>query len=132
MQKINSFLELRYAIQVLEVEQAEKAVLLKEQFYITYESLKPVNLIRNTLKEVFLSPNLIDNFVGTTVGMASGYLSKKIVVGASSNIIKKLFGSLLEYGVTNLVAQHPEGIKTMGQMIFKRIFGKKEVPSEES
>jgi len=132
MEKINSFLELRYAIQILEIEQAEKAQLLKQQFYITYESLKPMNLIRNTLKEVFLSPNLIDNFVGTTVGLASGYLSKKIVVGTSSNIIKKLFGSLLEYGVTNLVAQHPEGIKTMGQLIFKRIFGKKEVPSEES
>jgi hypothetical protein len=131
MQKINSILELKYAIQILQVEQAEKAVLLKEQFFITYESLKPINLIKNGLKDIFLSPNLLDNFLGTTVGLATGFLSKKIVVGASSNIIRKLLGSLLEYGVTNLVAQHPEGIKSLGQLIFQSIFHKKEAKTEQ-
>ena len=131
MQKINSIMELKYAIRTLEVEQAEKAVLLKEQFFITYESIKPINLIKNTIKDIFLSPNLLDNVVGTTVGLASGYLSKKIVVGASGNIIRKLLGSLLEFGVTNIVAQHPEGIKSLGQLIFHRFFAKKEAKAEQ-
>ena len=131
MQKINSSLELKYAIQVLEIEQAEKAILLKEQFFITYESLKPINLIKNAVKDIFLSPNLIENFLGTTVGLASGYLSKKIVVGASGNILRKLLGSLLQYGVTNMVAQHPEGIISLGQQLLHRIFHKKETQSEQ-
>ena len=125
MQEINSVMELKYAIRILEAKQAEKAALLKEQFFITYESLKPVNLIKNSLKEIFTSPNLIDNFLGTSVGLASGFLSKKLVVGASSNIFRKLLGSLLDYGVTNVVAQHPEGIISLGQLIFHRIFDKK-------
>ena len=131
MQNINSVLELKYAIQVLEIEQNEKALKLKEQFYITFESLKPANLIMNTLKEVFTSPNLTGNIINTTIGMASGYLSKKLVVGGSSNIIKRILGSILEYGVSNLVAQHPDGIKSAGQMILQRIFGKKERPPEQ-
>jgi len=86
MQNIDSFVELRYTLQILEIERSEKALLLKEQFYITYESLKPVNLIRSSLKELFLSPNLMNNLVGTTVGVASGYLSKKIVSGSSEDL----------------------------------------------
>ena len=46
MQNITSTAGLKNAIQLLEAEQAVKGQLLKEQFYITYESLKPVNLLK--------------------------------------------------------------------------------------
>jgi hypothetical protein len=71
------------------------------------------------------------NFISTTLGLAGGYLSKKIVVGASHNIFRKLFGSLLEFGITNVVAQHPDSIKSAGQFIFN-MFRKKEMNSEKS
>ena len=132
MQNITTIAELRVAIQFLEIEQMEKRIQLKEQFYITYESLKPINLIKSTLKELFTSPNLIDNIIGTSLGIASGYLSKKIVIGASHNIFRKLLGSLLEFGVSNLVAQHPDGVKSIGQHLFQLFFHKKErISSQE-
>ncbi len=126
MQNINSVAGLKNAIQLLEVEQAINGQLLKEQFYLTYESLKPVNLLKGTLKDITSSPYLIENILGTAIGLATGYLSKKIVVGASGNIIRKLFGSVLQLGVTNAVAQHPDGIKSIGQFIFQHIFRKKD------
>ena len=61
MQNITSTAGLKDAIQLLEVEQGIKEQLLKDQLYLTYESLKPVNLIRNTLKEISSSPYMIDN-----------------------------------------------------------------------
>jgi len=125
MQNITTTLELKNAIQFLEVEQAFKGQELKDQFYITYQSLKPANLILGTLKDIATSPNLIDNLLGTVIGLGTGYLSKKIVVGASGNIFRKLLGSILQVGVTNAVAQHPEGIKSFGQFIFQQIFRKK-------
>ena len=127
MQNITSTAELKNAIQLLEAEQAVKGQLLKEQFYLTYESLKPVNLLKSTLKDIASSPYLIDNILGTAMGLATGYLSKKIVVGASGNIFRKLFGSVLQFGVTNVVAQHPDAIKSFGQFIFQHIFRKKEI-----
>jgi hypothetical protein len=132
MPNISSVEELKNAILLLEIEQAEKGRLLREQFYLTYESLKPVNLLKSTIKELFLEPNLIDNFIGTSLGLASGYLSKKIVVGASGNIIRKLVGTILQFGVTNVIAQHPGGIKSLGQILYHRIFDKKEVISAQS
>jgi hypothetical protein len=127
MENITSISELKNAIQILENEQAVKMQSLKEQFYLTYKSLKPANLLLSTFKEVVTSPNLIDNILGTVVGLATGYLSKKIVVGASGNILRKLFGSVLQLSVTNTVSQHPDAIKSIGQFIIQNFFRKKEV-----
>jgi hypothetical protein len=129
MQNITSIAGLKNAIQLLEVEQGLKGQLLKEQLYLTYESLKPVNLLRNTLKEISSSPYLIDNITGAGMGLLSGFLSKKIFVGASGNLIRKLIGSILQFGVTNIVAQNSEIIKSVGQALLQHFFRKKEMNS---
>lgn len=131
MQTISSTADLKDTIQLLEIEQAIKKELLKEQFHITYESLRPINIIKNTLKDIAATPNLIDNVLGTVAGLASGYLTKKIVTGTSANIFRKLIGSVLQLGVTNVVAQHPDAVKSFGQFVFQQIFRKKEsIPRE--
>lgn len=129
MQNITSKAGLKDAIQLLEAEQAIKGQLLKDQFYLTYESLKPVNLLMHTLKEISSSPYLIDNISGTAMGLAGGFLSKKIFVGTSGNLIRKLIGSILQFGVTNVVAQNSEIIKSVGYAIFQHFFHKKEMNS---
>ena len=126
MQNINYTEELKKSIEILEDEQNLNRYLLKEQFITTYESLKPVNLLKNTLNEVISSPDLMDNLLGTLVGMSTGYLSRKIVVGTSGNVFRKLIGSVLQLGVTNIIAQHPDAIKSVGQFVIERVFRKKE------
>jgi hypothetical protein len=125
MQNITSSAGLKDAIQLLKVEQGIKSQLLKEQLYITYESLKPVNLIRHTLKEISSSPYLIDNISGTAMGLLSGFLSKKMFVGSSGNLIRRVIGSALQFGVTNIVAQNSEVIKSVGQAMLQLFFNKK-------
>jgi hypothetical protein len=132
METITSIADLKNAIQVLEFEKAVKEQLLKEEVYQIYENLKPVNLIRNTLSEVASSPYLIDNILGATVGLASGYISKKITVGRSHNLIRKLFGAIMQFGVTNIVAQNSDSIKSVGQFIYQHFLRKKEVNSKNS
>jgi hypothetical protein len=126
MQNITSSDGLKNAIQLLEAEQAFQGQLLKEQFFVTYQSLRPVNILRNALKDIASTPNLLDNILGTATGIASGYLSKKVFIGASVNLFRKLIGSVLQVGVTNAVAQHPEGIKSLGHLIIQYFLRKKE------
>jgi hypothetical protein len=126
MENITSATELKNVIQRLEIEQAIDGQLLKEQFYFAFESLKPVNILRNTLYEITSSPHLMDSILGTAVGLASGYVSRKIVmIGASGNIIRKLLASVMQLGVTNVVSQNPDTIKSIGQFIFQHILRKK-------
>jgi hypothetical protein len=131
MESITTSDELKNAIQILEFDQQIREQQLKEQVYLTVESLKPVNLIKSTLHEVASSPYLIDNILGASMGLASGYISRKLVVGGSHNIIKKLFGTILQFGVTNVVAQHTDPIKSVGQFIYQHFLKKKEVNSEK-
>lgn len=126
MQTINSETDLDYAISQLEMKQAEEGRLLKEQLYLSFESVKPANLFKGAFKELTSSPFSIVNILGTVLGLGSGYLSKRIFIGASSNIFKKLFGSVLQLGVTNAVAQHPDTLKSIGHFI-QHIFHKKEI-----
>ena len=125
MLNINSAAELKDAIQLLEAEQSIKGQLLREQLFLTYEGLKPINLLKNALKEISSTPYLIDNISGTALGLLGGFLSKKIFVGASGNLIRKLFGSVLQIGVTNLVTQNSEIIKSVGQALIRHFFQKK-------
>jgi hypothetical protein len=129
MQNITSIAGLKDAIQLLEIEQGIKGQLLKEQFYLTYESLKPINILKKTLKEISSSPYLIDNISGTAMGLASGFLSKKIFVGTSGNIFRKLIGSILQFGITNVVTQNSDIIKSVGHAIFQYFLRKKEMNS---
>ena len=126
MQPITSVERLKNTIQLLEVEQAISWQLVNDQFKITYESLRPVNIIKNTVKDIVKSPDILTNILGAVVGMGTGYLSKKIVVGASSNIVRNILGSLLQVGVSNSVANHPDAIKSVGQYIFNHFLRKKE------
>ena len=134
MQDINSTARLKEAIQLLEVDQAIKRKQLKEEFLLTYENLRPVNLLKSTLKEFTSSPDLINNFLGTAVGMTTGILTRKIYVGKSGNIFRNLLGSMLQFGVTNLVSSHPDTIRSFAQFIFQNFLRKKEPVSshEES
>ncbi len=116
-------------IQFLQQEQAFKRQLLVDQLEISYESLKPLNLIKRALTEIGTSPDLTHNITGTLLGLASGFLSRKILVGTSGNLFRKLLGSVLQFGITNVVAQHPDAVKTFGRFILDQIIRMKESKS---
>jgi hypothetical protein len=68
----------------------------------------------------------MDSILGTATGLATGYLSRKIMmIGASGNLFRKLLGSVMQLGVTNVVSQNPDKIKSIGQYIFQHILRKK-------
>jgi hypothetical protein len=126
MQHITSSAELRNAIKILEAEQALKGQLLKEQFLLTYESIKPVNLVRSTMNDIISSPYLIDNILNAVVSLATGFFTKKVIVSASGSLFRRLIGSIFQFGVTNSIAQHPDALKSFGQYIIQHFFHKKD------
>lgn len=130
MENITNSTQLRNAIALLEIEQSVDGELLRKQFQITYESLRPIKIIENTLKDIMTSPIIGKSILGTTLGIATGFLTKKIVVGSSVNIFRNLFGSFLQQGVSNLIAQNPEGIKSFGSFLIEKIRGKKSSEDE--
>jgi len=125
MQKITSVAGLKNAIQLLEAEQEIKGQQLKEQLLFTYESFSPINILKRSLKEIYSTSDLLENISGTTFGVASGVLLNKLFVGKSGNIIRKLLGSFLQFGLTKVVSQNAELLKAIGQVLYSHLFSKR-------
>lgn len=124
MEQIKTQHDLRAAILRLELQQAEEGKALKEQFQTAYQSVRPANIILNTLKDLGDSSFVKDGFLNTTVGLGTGYLSKMVFQGVVKSPIKKLLGSALMFGITNVVSKNPETIKAIAKKIFN-LFGKR-------
>jgi hypothetical protein len=121
MQKVNSEQLLREAILQLEARQVYEQKILRDQFNITYERMKPVNLLKNAFKEVSESPELKNNVMNTSVGLATGYLSKVLFEGASHSPVRKLLGSALMFGITNIVARHPDAVRKFSDRVLQTL-----------
>jgi hypothetical protein len=126
MENITTSAELKKAIQVLEVDQYVQGQELKAQLLIIVDSFKPINILKNSVKDIVSSPFLVDNLIGSAVSMATGYFSKKLLVGVSGKIIRKFLGPLFNYGVKKVVAHSPISIKSIGQSILQRFTNKKQ------
>jgi hypothetical protein len=131
MQNINSEADIRIAIRQLEQQQAIEWPLLRTQFLATYEGLKPLNILKNSIKDFKLSPDLKEDLLGTTMGLTAGYLSKKLLVGDSQNPLKKILGTVIELGISNIVSRNPEFIKSIINSI-TNLFLQKEEPKENN
>jgi hypothetical protein len=121
MKKKNETDALNERIVLLQNKQALELKLLKEQFHLTYESLKPINLFKSTVDEVVSSPDIKDNMLNNVIGLAVGYLSRKVLLRASHNPIKNILGTVLQFAVANVVSKHSDTIKSTGENILQRI-----------
>lgn len=121
MQTIVTESDLRNAILQLESRQADENILMKAQFLIAVESIKPINLIKSAFIEATESEDLQANFVNTSIGLSAGYVSKMLFQGISHGPLRKIIGTVIMFGIKNLVAQNPETVKTGGRIFFKII-----------
>jgi hypothetical protein len=106
-------------LEALSLQQEED---LKNTAKIILDNLKPLNLIKNTFSSTIKSPGFGKNLLRGIVGLAAGFVSKKIFVMGSSNIVKKALGTVVELGVAKVVANNADKIKSTGiKMLNKAI-----------
>ncbi len=127
MKGIKTGEELKAKIAELEKKKDIEEAAIKYEFKETYETYKPANILKNTLSEVSASPTFKHNLLNVVLGLGAGYLSKKLVVGRSAGLLKRVVGTALQFGVTSLVAKKgtandPQGRKKGG--LLKRIFSR--------
>ena len=124
MGKIKSMSDLEDTIQMLERKRDEEVEIMRDVFYLTYESLKPINIIKNLFKESVTPVTVKDNLVNTSVGLGFGYLSKILFQSVVKLPFKKFLGSALMLSVENLVAKNPEVVGSLASFILNA-FSKK-------
>ncbi|MBP4142187.1 hypothetical protein J3S90_10275 [Flavobacterium sp. P4023] len=106
--KNNHTTTLKEAIHLLKLKQDQELLELKDQYYYTYESLKPVNIIKKAFGQMTQSSEFRGNVLSNVIGIASGYLTKKVLVGSTHNPVKRILGTLLQFVITNVVTKKTE------------------------
>jgi hypothetical protein len=118
--------DLKARISELKILQANEGALLKGQIMITYESLKPVNLIRRTFSELTSTPGFKGNLLDTALSLGAGHLSKSVLVGATNNPFKQLFGTFLQMAVTGMVSKNAGNVRAGITQVIDFLFNKKD------
>lgn len=111
--------DLEEAILLLEAKKVDDEQMLKDQFHIVYDSLKPMNILHKAISQIAESHQLKTDLVNLSVGLTAGYLSEKLLVRGSHSPFKKLLGSAVMVGVTNVIAQNPEVTRMAGLSILR-------------
>lgn len=117
MEKITSSEELRAAIQALEIVQQSDATALKREFQVAYQHIQPINILKNTVKEAIHSPDLKNDLIKASSGIVLGFLSKTLFEGRTHSPARKLIGTALMFGVTNVIVNNPKFTKAIGLKI---------------
>ena len=110
MYKINSDKSLSAAIQNLEAQRVLELEILKKYAEYTLHELNPVNIVKekihdglSNISETVHSAGFRNGLLKTGIGLATGFLTKKLVVGSSGGILKKLLGSAVQAAVSGFI-----------------------------
>ena len=100
---VSSMKGLESRILELEKKQTLQVIELKKSAVDIVGSLTPANIIKSALKDVAQSPDLRSSVLNTAIGIGAGFLGRKLVVGKSGNIFKRIIGSTLQLGIANFI-----------------------------
>lgn len=138
MSKPDAATLLKERILVLEAKQANEYLLLKEQLAFTYESLKPSNIIKNSLHDLLSSRELHKDLTEAIIGIAARFISKKIDVATTTppaGTLRQVLGVVLQVAVTSLLAKYSDQIKStvsyLISMLSNQFMEKKEADGED-
>jgi hypothetical protein len=105
MRKISSAADLKASIQELEIITQRQEEALKSEAKSTVKDFKPVNLIRmgvNQVAEASSKQDIRSTAINTFIGLAAGMITRKVIVGRSTNIFKRTLGAALQAAIIRL------------------------------
>jgi hypothetical protein len=110
MKTSNETTILQENIFLLKEKQKREFSAINEQFSTVYESLNPMKLIKSTVSELIETPDIKHKFMNSIIGLATGFISKKLIIGSTHNPVRKILGTVLQFVITNYVSKHSESI----------------------
>jgi hypothetical protein len=123
--------ELNAAITELELKAAAQKRDIQETFTAVSENLKPLNLLKNGVRSVFSGEHRED-LVNGLIGLGSGFLSRKLILGRSNGFVGKTVGKAIQWGMAGLVSKNAEKIKEKAGELIDRLFRKHKTVSKDN
>lgn len=119
--EINNSIDLENAIALLSIKNKAQTSAIKNQFADVVESLKPARLLKAAVSNIAENPGIAKVAIGTIVAVEAGGLSKKLIIGKSGNIFRRIIGTAVEFAVARSVLGNSAFIAGKGIQLLRRI-----------
>jgi len=116
--------EIKALITELRIKKKADGAALKAEVQQAFERVKPINLIKSTIKDASASKEVSGSITSAALIFVTSYLSKRIFMRLAGSPLKKLTGAVLLFGITQIIARNPEKVKAIGSVLFNAIKGK--------
>lgn len=117
--------ELDKAIAELQKQQVQKKTLMILQFHELQESMRPINLLKNTLNKIAQPGDVRDTLIKAASGIGMGLLTKGLITGKSKGIVSAVVGKTVRVAVAKTVFNNAEVLKAYGVAIYNNLFKNK-------
>ena len=96
---------LKSVIAELEITRRLQEKALMDQYKLTYDRLRPLHMLRTTLEGLTTPGGIGSGVLNATLCTGGGWLARKLLLGRSPGLFKKMLGTLLEMGLTGLLGK---------------------------
>jgi len=110
MYTINSDKTLGEAIQNLEAQRVLELEILKKHAEYTLHELNPMNILKEKIHdgianigETVNSSGFKNSIFKTGIGLATSFLTKKILIGPKAGILKRIFATAIQAALSGFV-----------------------------
>ena len=114
MEPITSLQSLNAKIALLERRREEKKDAITGEFKGLVESIKPVNLMKSLFRSVKESPDLKADILKGAIGLGTGFLTNKLLLGKINGPFKAVLATILPAVMTKAAVDVPTKIKENG------------------
>jgi hypothetical protein len=120
--EINSIADLRASIKTLEQQKEAQKDDLVKQFHAVAESLKPANILKRSFSKVIHAQGMSEKLLNAGLSIGMGLLSKKLFLGNTPGIARKLIGTVMELGVAGMVSKKSASLKRGALNLLSKLF----------
>ena len=114
MNKDNPNDALNMKISLLEQKRAAEFKDLKQQLHMTGQSLKPSSILKGVVNDITGSSQFRSVLIKAALGLALGFIAKKLVTNQNHNKTHRAVGNALQYGISFLAAERGNLLKSAG------------------
>jgi hypothetical protein len=129
--KLENAKDLSLAIEELELKAAAQKREMQQTFAVVSENLKPGNLVKSGIRSVF-SGNHNEELINVLIGVGTGFLSRRLLLGKPHGFVGKTLGKALQWGMAGLVSKNADRIKEKAGEVIDAIFKKNKTGSNHS
>ena len=94
---------LKKRIMHLEQLQGQQLAEIKHSAREVASSVKPINLLKNALRGFAATPNIKSATLNTVLSIGAGFLGKKLYMGKSHSVVRKIAGATVQFLLTNFL-----------------------------